>query len=319
VERARASFEFSALGTYVHVQTAADLVPARRRTEEILTAVDLACSRFRRDSDLSRANASPGEWIAVSGLFLAALQVAVAAAAETQGLVDPCLGRTMIDLGYDTDFARLVPRPTGSYLPAPHPSTGAWANVTWDDDAVRVPEGVALDLGATAKAWASDLVALSLFDEFGEPVLVSLGGDIRIVGGQQKPDAWAVEVTENPGGVGETVTPASIWLSDGGLATSSTRVRRWRSGGAEHHHLVDPRTGCPVEPFWRTVTATGPTCVAANVSATAALVLGADAVDWLSARNVSARLIGQDRRVQLVGDWPEQPVTTGAGQRCSRV
>lgn len=292
-------FEFRALGTYVHVQTRGGVVAPRRRAQEILEQVDLACSRFRSDSDLSRANASPGRWTSVSPLFLAALGVAVAAAEETDGLVDPCLGRTLIEYGYDRDFGRLQERE--SSVRYAEPSNRAWSRIDFDDGAVRVPSGVSLDLGATAKAWASDLVALSLFEEFGEAVVVSLGGDIAIAG----PEAhWPIQISEHPAGLDETVAPAEIWLSSGGLATSSTQVRRWRTGGAEFHHIVDPRTGRPVDAVWRTVTATGPTCVAANVAATAALVLAGDAVEWLGTRKVSARLIAQDGSVHLAGDWP---------------
>lgn len=302
-------FEFRALGTYVHVQTRGGVAAPRRRAQEILKQVDLACSRFRSDSDLSRANALPGRWTPVSSLFLAALGVAVAAAEETDGLVDPCLGRTLIEYGYDRDFGRLQERE--SPVRFAEPSNRAWSRVAVDDGAVRVPSGVALDLGATAKAWASDLVALSLFEEFGEAVAVSLGGDIATAG----PAAdWPIQVSEHPGSINETVAPAEIWLSSGGLATSSTQVRRWRSGGAEFHHIVDPRTGRPVDAVWRTVTATGPTCVAANVATTAALVLAGDAVEWLDEREVSARLVAQDGSVHLVGGWPASDAAQKAVQ-----
>ena len=84
------------------------------------------------------------------------------------------------------------------------------------------------------------------------------------------------------------------------------RVRRWQRAGVARHHVVDPRTGLPAAEVWRTVTATGPTCVAANAAATAAIVLGADATDWLEQRGVDARLVGHDGRVVRLGAWPEE-------------
>lgn len=305
--------EFRALGTYVHLQTSGDLSVARRRAEEILGAVDLACSRFRPDSDLSRVNAAQGSWTRVSPLFLAALRVALTAASDTDGILDPCLGRNLVEVGYDVDFHRVRARADLRSVPAPAPAYGSWTGVVVDDSRVKLPSGIALDLGATAKAWASDLVAHSIAEESGAAVLISLGGDVSVAGAHPGGDGWPIEITERPGGTGETVPADSIWLGSGGLATSSTQVRRWRAGGSEYHHVIDPRTGRPADGPWRTVTATGPSCVAANVASTAALVLGAAAVDWLDGRTISARLIAHDGSAHLVGEWPTSPTS---GEPC---
>lgn len=300
---------FDALGCHVHVATSdpADLGPAVAVAERLLAVVDATCSRFRRDSDLSRANAGAGSWVRVTPLFLAAVRVALDAAHETDGLVDPCLGVRMVSLGYDADLGvvRLRPDPPARPL-GPHP-TGAWREVEVDDSAVRVPAGVALDLGATAKAWAADLVALSVVHGLGGGVVVSVGGDVRVVADERVP-AWPVRVTEKPGGP----DGLTVWIDGGGLATSTTVVRRWRSGGIERHHLLDPRTGLPVEGPWRTVSATGPTSVAANIATTAALVLGAQAPAWLEERGVDARLVHQDGRSARTGAWPTEGPTEGA-------
>lgn len=308
--------EFRALGTYVHLQTEGDPDRAHRRAAELLDEIDLACSRFRTDSDLSRVNRSAGSWTQVSDLLLRAVEVAVAVADETEGLVDPCLGRTLVELGYDTDYqqVRTLDRTRTSAAVEP----GAWRRIEIDPaGALRIPTGVALDLGATAKAWASDLIALTLVEEFGAPVLVSLGGDVRVAAppGEQRP--WTIRITEFPGGSGDALAPETITLDGGGLATSSTRVRRWRAGAAELHHLIDPRTGRPTDGLWRTATATGPSCTAANAATTAALVLGAGAPSWLSARRIDARLVGTGGQVRTCGAWPAV-TTTHEEDPCSR-
>lgn len=292
---------FDALGCHVHVATSdpAELRPAVAVAERLLGGVDATCSRFRRDSDLSRVNAAAGRWVPVAPLLLAAVRVALAAAHESDGLVDPCLGARLVYLGYDADFGvvRLRHDAPGHQL-RPHP-TGAWREVEIDDAAIRIPTGVALDLGATAKAWAADLVALSIVHGLGGGVVVSIGGDVRVVSDERVP-AWPVSVTEKPGGE----QGSTVWIDSGGVATSTTVVRRWRAGGTERHHLLDPRSGLPVDGPWRTVTATGPTCVAANVATTAALVLGAQAPAWLEARGVDARLVRKDGRLTRTGNWP---------------
>ena len=295
---------FRALGTYVHLSTTGDLRPAVQLAEAVLAEVDGTCSRFRPDSDLARANARPGRWTEVDPLLAAAVSVGVDAARETDGLVDPCLGQALVEIGYDDDLAAVLARGDGRAVPPATARPDAWREVEADPDgAVFVPAGVQIDLGATAKAWAADLLALTLLDALGDHVLVSLGGDIRIAG--SAPRAWPVIVTERPDGLGDEHDPALVTLDGGGLATSSTLVRRWRAGGVTQHHLLDPRTGRPVTPYWRTVTATGPTCVAANVATTAAIVLGREAEGWLDERGVDARLVHADGTVRRTGAWPD--------------
>jgi thiamine biosynthesis lipoprotein len=307
---------FTALGTYVHLATVGGrrLDEAERVVRFVLAEVDRTCSRFRPDSDLSRVNARPGRRVTADPLLLAALEVAVAVARDTDGLVTPLLGRTLVSLGYDRDFAAL--RPAGA---APRPPTllharpptlplaqpvarpvsrpDAWREIEVGHDWVRLPPGTALDLGSTGKAWASDLAVATVAAELGVGALLSLGGDIAVAGD----DSWPVEVRERPDA---PRADELLWMSGGGMATSSTRVRRWSQDGTARHHLVDPRTGEPAAEVWRTVTATGPDCVAANAASTAAVVLGDAAPAWLAERGVDARLVSPSGRVVRVGRWP---------------
>ena len=153
---------------------------------------------------------------------------------------------------------------------------------------------------ARGKAWAADLIAAAYEQELSGSALISVGGDLRIA----NPDGhtWEVAVSERPGD-----TPELVSLDHGGMATSSTRIRRWTRRGIQRHHLLDPRTGQPAPEVWRTVTATGPTCTAANTASTAAIVLGESALGWLEDRSVDARLVAGDGVVHTVGAWPANP------------
>ena len=273
---------------------------ALRIARAVVAHVDATCSRFRPDSDLSRVNRAPGHWVEVDPLLVEAVRVAVRAAAVTDGIVHPLLGRPLVTLGYDRDFRELRELDTEP-VDTPAPPVDAWESIELDDDRVRIPAGTALDLGSTAKAWAADVVASGLEQELGEPALVSLGGDLAIA--SPDGDPWRVAVAERPGDVRER--PQSlVSLTTGGLATSSTRVRRWGRRGSVRHHLLDPRTGQPAAEVWRTVSATGASCVAANTASTAAVVLGHEAQAWLDRHDVTARLVAADGRVQVTGEWP---------------
>jgi thiamine biosynthesis lipoprotein len=305
------STSFRALGTsvFVAVRDPGELMLARGLAGRLLDDVDEVCSRFRADSDLSRVNARAGEWVRVDPLLVAATRVAVAAARATDGLVHPLLGRRLVELGYDRDFDTLVDLADERIIESAPPPLDSWAGIGLDPaGAIRIPAGSSLDLGATGKAWAADVIATAYEERLRSSAIVSVGGDLRIAHPDGRP--WPVAIAERPGDPPD----ALVLLGSGGLATSSTRVRRWARAGAQHHHVLDPRTGLPAREFWRTVTATGPTCAAANAASTAAIVLGADAPAWLSAHGVTARLVALDGGVRLVGAWPaeaETPDETG--------
>jgi FAD:protein FMN transferase len=302
-----ATFDAIGVTNQVTVTDRRALAPALAIAEAEVAALDLACSRFRGDSELALLNGSRGRPTTVSPLLLAALQVALGAARDTDGLVDPTVGAAMRGIGYDSDFAVVVARgthPTFTLVPA-----AGWRSVQVDAEhaRVRLRRGTELDLGATAKAFAADRIAASISASTGSDVLVSLGGDIAVQGAP--PGGWPILVTDDhrtAGGCGHTAggPGQTVAILEGGLATSSTTVRRWRAGRVEAHHIVDPATGAPAAEHWRTISVAAPTCVEANTAATAAIVEGARAVAWLEARGHAARLVAVDGFVVRVGDWP---------------
>jgi len=169
---------------------------------------------------------------------------------------------------------------------------------------VLAPRGVELDLGATAKALASDLGAIAALDAAGGGgVLVSLGGDVATAG--RSPDVgWPIQVSEDsaaPLDDGEE----TITIAIGGLATSSTTARRWRRGGDVLHHILDPRTSLPAEPVWRTVSVAAGSCADANAASTAAVIRGRRALAWLTRLGLPSRLVDATGAVFTVAGWPD--------------
>jgi FAD:protein FMN transferase len=299
---------FDALGTFATLLVAdpAALPAARDLLGEELAAMDAACSRFRADSELHRVCAAGGRPVAVTALFAEALSVALAAAELTDGDVDPTCGRALVSLGYDRDFAA-ARLDTGS-PPAPPAPGGGWRKVLLDAERrqVTVPDGVLLDLGATAKALAADRAAARIEAETGCGVLVNLGGDISL-GGLPPGGGWLVGVVDDATFDTTTATVRQhqvVILKDGGLATSSVLGRAWQRGGAHLHHIVDPRTGMPARSCWRTVTVAAASCVDANIASTAAILRGEQATDWLAQLHLPSRLVRHDGSVVTVADWP---------------
>jgi thiamine biosynthesis lipoprotein len=302
--------EWEALGTGVVLRTVEPegLAAARAAVEAELAAIDLACSRFRDDSELSRLNASAGRRVRVGPLLLQALEVALRAADLTDGDVDPTVGRALELAGYDRDWRLLAPageqpEPRGPILAR---VLAGWRTVTVDraSSSVRIPSGIRLDLGASAKAWAADRAAAAAAQAAGCGVLVGVGGDIATCG-TPPPGGWRVHVTDDhrsaPSAPGQTVS-----IRSGGLATSSTAVRRWSHEGHTMHHIIDPATGMPVLQTWRTVSVAAATCTDANIATTAALVRAGAAPAWLAGLGLPARLVDWDGGLTHVGDWPAE-------------
>jgi thiamine biosynthesis lipoprotein ApbE len=269
----------------------------------VLREIDDSCSRFRPDSELSRLNACPDRDVALSPTLAAALAVALRAARLTNGAVDPTVGGAVLAAGYDRDFV-LVP-PDGHAVRLVGGAVPGWRTVRLDLErrTARLPRGVRIDLGATAKALAADLAADAALRAAGCGVLVSLGGDIGMRG-EPPAGGWRIQVGEDSAAPIAAGTE-TIRVTAGGIATSSTTVRRWRRGDATLHHLIDPRTGLPAGGPWRTATAAAATCVDANTAATAAIVLGAAAPRWLERARVPARLVDRSGATVRVAGWPE--------------
>jgi len=152
---------------------------------------------------------------------------------------------------------------------------GRWTEILLSERLLSRRPGLALDLNGVVKALAVDAAAATL----GGPGFVSVGGDLAVRG--------PVDVALPADG--------SVRVVSGGLATSGTASR-----GA---HLVDPATGEPSESPWELVTASGASCLAADVAAKAGFLLGEHGPEWLDERGIAGRFVGLDGAVLENDAW----------------
>jgi len=297
------------------VATCPDALPvAQEMLAAELAAIDRACSRFRPDAEIAGFDNAGGRPIPVSPLLLEAIKAGVRAARLTDGLVDPTLGAELAEAGYDRDFELItagggmpaVSRPVAAAMSLP--VAVRWTAIGWDEraSAVAVPEGVRLDLGATAKALAADRAAQAIAGRCDGGVLVGLGGDIAVAG-EAPAGGWRIRVrdtTDDRPGVAAGPT-STVSIHAGGLATSSTAARRWCRDGESRHHIIDPLTGVPADSPWRTASVAAASCLDANIASTASILLGWSAPDWLATRGLAARLVDDAGDVHRVCGWPE--------------
>jgi thiamine biosynthesis lipoprotein len=248
--------------------------------QRLFAALERSLSRFRPDSDLERLNRSEAETVIVSPLLATALDDALRAAVATGGLFDPTIAAALLAAGYDRTFAEIEPGPLHPAVPA-----GRWREIHLAGLLVRRPTGLRLDLNGVVKGRAVD-DALALLEGEG---FVSAGGDLATHG--------ELVVALPAGG---TVT-----LQSGALATSGVTSRSWaRHDGAIAHHLIDPSTGLPADVRWQAVTACAATCLAADVAAKTAFLLGDDGPAWLERQGLQGRFVAETE-VVLAGGWPE--------------
>lgn len=242
-------------------------------------------SRFLPTSELSLLNAAGT--IDASQELVEVTLLALAARERTGGRFDPTVHDAVVAAGYDRSFDDL---PAEGAAIVPGGLCGG--RVTVNRSTIAIEPGYRLDLGGIAKGYAADR-ASALLAAAG-PCVVDAGGDLALHGPPVQ-GVWPVAV-EVPG------PPLTLGLPSGALATSGRDHRRWRRGGVELHHIVDPATGVPAVTSLLRVTAFADTAAAAEVAAKALLLAGEQAARIeAETLGIPAVLVTDDGRVELVG------------------
>lgn len=236
-----------AMGTEVSIRAVAPPgdIAAHEIVDDALAVfaeVEAACTRFDPSSPLMTLNRAPDEWGRVPPFCYDALEAAWQAYERTQGRFDPRVLADLVALGYDRSFASIVP----DGVPGQAPPRQRLARQRWRPrfrrrDRAVLLGGAPVDLGGIGKGlairWASTVLRATVPDH-----LIDAGGDCWCGGRSPDGGPWLVGVEDPHGEAGPRLV---LGLCNMASATSSTRVRRWTTGGTAVHHLVDPRTGLP--------------------------------------------------------------------------
>ncbi len=290
---------FAAMGSTVEIVlvggSAAEAGEAFALGEWLAAEWERTFSRFRPDSELSHLNRRSGEAVTVSDLLYSAIEMAIRAAAHTGGLFDPTVLPSLTALGYDRTFGEISER---GDLPGGLSAAPGVSGIALDPKqrTVRLPAGVQLDLGGLAKGLYADVLAGTLAGWDGG--VVSAGGDLRVWGTSPDRDRWSVGI-EDPDDPMRDV--ATVLVTDCGVATSGANRRTWLRGGRPLHHLIDPRTGWPVESRFRSVTSIAPTAVRAEIASLALFVGGPTAAENEAVRSLFALALAVGRDGEIVG------------------
>ncbi len=262
--------------------TGLDRPTVQAAIEDELAGIIALFSQWDTRSELSRLNAAPPGFWAVSAPFWDLLNKAMDVADETDGAFDPALG-TLVDLW---GFGPAGPRPLNAFRTGPTVpfedeiaaalALSGWRIVRFNREARAVQQlgGVRLDLSGIARGHAVDCVSGRLTGLGATHHLVKIGGELR--GAGVKPDGmpWSVELQQTPGAAGPRTIAA---LFDLACATSNNWVRSFEVYGQTCSHTLDGRTGRPVENGVTSVTVLSETALYADAMATALSVMGPEA------------------------------------------
>jgi thiamine biosynthesis lipoprotein len=284
------------------------------RVQARLRSLHRTLTRFDPESELCGLNTRAGDEVAVSRDLLTAVAAARTAAAGSDGLVDPTVLPELERAGYAESRLGRRPARLADALAVAPPRTPAaprrdcrWQQIVIDPSrrTVRLPRGVRIDLGGTAKGLAVDIAAGMLAGE--RAYAVDAGGDLRV--GGTHPPAREIRI-DHP----LRARTAPFELTEGSVATSGPANRVWRTAAGYAHHLIDPGRGRPAWTGILQATALAPTTVEAEVLAKMALLRGPAAGIEVLERHGGAVVL-DDGAVVAVAGARRPPVVTGRRPR----
>jgi FAD:protein FMN transferase len=277
-------------------------------------AVNQALSTYRADSALSRFNDHAGEsWVDIDPELAQVLEYALRLARLSDGAYDVTVGPLVNLWGFGPD-------PATHRVPEDSAIAAARARVGWRKVEVDVPQrrarkqpGILIDLSSLGKGRGVDRVAEYLDAQGVANYLIDLSGKLRARGRNAHGTAWQVAVEQpapdDPSGTARTV-PAVVALRDESIATAGDYRRFFESGGRHYSHIIDPRTGAPVEHATLSATSLGPTCMEADALATMFMVMEpAAALGLAETAHIPALLIsreGAGLRLHPSSRWRQQ-------------
>ncbi|NTU58870.1 MAG: FAD:protein FMN transferase [Chlorobiaceae bacterium] len=286
-------FGFEAMGCGCEVvavcsEKGVALSAAEAAIQEIMR-IEHKYSRYRTDSVVSRINEQAGsESVVCDKETTDLLRYAATLYEQSNGLFDVTSG--VLRRVWDFNKPQL---PGDAELDEALELVG-WEKVEFDLDSVRLTKkGMEIDMGGIGKEYAADRAAGVMHGKGIRYGYVNLAGDIRVVGAKPDGEPWAV-------GVREPRSPEKIFasfpLTSGALATSGDYEQYVEVDGRRYCHILDPRTGYPVD-YWRSITVVAPTAIAAGSHTTIAMLKGPDGLDYLAASGLMYLAVDQSGQI----------------------
>lgn len=245
-----------------------------KKAIDAINKLESRYSRYLPDSLLTRINESAGDTrgVAVDEETAALLNYSQTCFEQSDGMFDITSGVLRRIWNF-----RENKLPTDSEVADTLQLIG-WDKVIWDESRIVLPlTGMELDFGGVVKEYAADTCATLCRDMGVRHGLINMGGDIHVIGPHPDGSPWKIGIQspDDPGSIATTVN-----LKHGGLASSGDYQRSIVIDGKRYGHILNPKTGWPVEGL-RAVSVVAPQCLIAGSTSTIAMLKGEAGKRWL--------------------------------------
>lgn len=284
--------EFFAMDTYISISAYGENADnALDNCRKEIKALDSGLSVTNADSEIYRINQSAGKAVSLSDDAAKIINAALELSEKTKGALDISLYPVIKEWGFTTGEYKI---PSENALSELLKNTG-YEKISCDDTALTLPEGFQIDLGSVAKGYGSDRAIQILKEKGIASALVNLGGNIALLGSKPDGSAWSVGV-QNPFGEGYACI---VKAKDKFIVTSGNYQRYFEENGKRYCHIIDPKTGCPVDNGLASVTVIGGSGLICDGLSTALFVMGEEEAIafWREQEDFEMIMVTEDKRV----------------------
>lgn len=232
-----------------------------------ISDADRAFDRNNSDSEIFKLNISKN--LEISPETAALIQKAVAVSEDTDGAFDITIAPVMDLWGfYNQQYHVPDTVSLNSAL-----ACVSYKNIFFSGNTVSLSGGASLDLGGIAKGYLSDKLCDIIKSHNISSAIMSLGGNVYCVGSKPNGSKWTIGI-RSPKNNAELL--CSVNVSDCAVVTSGTYERYFERDGQRYHHIIDPKTGLPVDNNLASVTVICKDGTRADALSTALFVMGID-------------------------------------------
>lgn len=235
-------------------------------------------NRYSHTSVCSEINKSAGQIVSIDKETFLLLNFANTCFELSQGLFDITSG--VLRKIWHFDCSDNIPDKNQVLLMQ---KNVGWQKVTFDESTINLPKGMELDFGGIGKEYAVDRCIQLTQSLTNVPILINLGGDLASTSIRSDNKPWQVGI-EHPGF--EQQQPMIVLLYKGALATSGDAKRYLLKNGKRYSHILDAKTGWPIENAPKSITVSAPKCIQAGILATLSMLQGSNAEQFLDEQEI---------------------------------
>ncbi len=229
-------------------------------------------SRTLEGSDIWNVNNAGGEAVSVDPETYYLIERALEFCKETDGAVDITIAPLVDTWGFNHKEEARENKPSDEEINEALDKVNYKNVILLDNNMIKLEgEGTKIDLGFIAKGYIADKLKEYLVSNNVKSAIISLGGNIVVIG--SKPDGNDYNIgIKDPGNYGDIIQ--SLKVSDKSVVTSGTYERYVEYSGVKYHHILDTKTGYPVDNGVQSVTIVSDSSLEGDALSTICLILG---------------------------------------------